>query len=308
MSHIIHKDALSPAPKKAQALAHELTKGNNAVLGVLFYGSGLWKTIEQDTVLDFYLLVDNFKSYGAPLSHRFWGSLLPPNVYYAEKQMNGEALRCKYAVMTLRQFTRAARGFAVAPSIFARFAQPCRLIAPQNKQTEQDILRALEDANRTFHRRTLPLLKNHRITAEEIWQTGLSETYKSELRSEKKDRNASIYEAAPESFKERTALYSQKQPHTLSAAQEDFYLAHVPFWKKLLTTINTPIRRYGGKLVTLLRLVKAPLTFDGAVDYIVWKIERHSGQKLEPTTFQRNHPLIAGWPLLFKVLKNKIAR
>lgn len=308
MSNIIHKDALAPAPAPARAMAKSLAESNEAVLGVLFYGSGLWKNIEQDTVLDFYLIVDSFKNYGAPLSHRFWGTLLPPNVYYAEKTIDGQTVRCKYAVMTLRQFNRAARGVAIAPSIFARFAQPCRLLAPRDASAQRKILLALEAANGTFHRRSLPLLGARHTTPKAIWEAGLAETYKSELRSEKKGRNVSIYEAAKASFDARTALFSHHHPRQLAGTPEGEYTPNISPGRRFFTWLNTPFRRYGGKLVTLLRLVKAPLTFDGAVDYIVWKIERHSGQKIEPTDFQRRHPLIGGWPLLFKVLLLKIAR
>ena len=308
MTNIIHTDALKPVRPEVLEMATAVCAGNKAVKGVLFYGSGLWKELAEDTVLDFYLIVDSFKAYGAPVSHRFWGSILPPNVYYTEKQIQGRTMRCKYAVMTYGQFNRACAGFAIAPSVWARFAQPCRLLCPRGKTAQAKLLTALENANSTFHRRTLPLLKAGSHSPETIWTVGLSETYKSELRSEKKGRNTSIYSAAPESFKARTELFSHKFPQVLVPAPSGQYNPLVSQSKRMFAFLNRPFRRYGGKLVTLLRLIKAPLTFDGAVDYIVWKIERHSGQKLEPTKFQRKHPLIGGWPLLFKALKNKMAR
>ena len=308
MTNIIHTDALKPVRPEVLEMARAICGENKAVKGVLFYGSGLWKELAEDTVLDFYLIVDSFKGYGVPLSHRFWGSMLPPNVYYTEQNIQGRTMRCKYAVMTFKQFSRACRGFAIAPSIWARFAQPCCLLCPRDKTVQAKLLTALEKANSTFHRRTLPLLKAGNHSPESIWTAGLSETYKSELRSEKKGRNASIYSATPESFKARTELFSHKFPQVLVPTTGGLYKPSVPRAKRIFTFLNTPLRRASGKLVTLLRLIKAPLTFDGAVDYIVWKIERHSGQKLEPTNFQRKHPLIAGWPLLFKVLKNKMAR
>ena len=41
------------------------------------------------------------------------------------------------------------------------------------------------------------------------------------------------------------------------------------------------------------RLAKATLTFTGGVDYILWKVERHSGVRLEVSPFLRRHPLLA---------------
>ena len=308
MTHIIYEEALESAPPEAIAMANAITKGNPAVLGCLFYGSGLWKTIEHDTVLDFYVIVDSYKNYGAPLSHCFWGTWLPPNVYYTEKTLNGEIIRCKYAVITWAQFYRSARGFSIAPSIFARFSQPCRLLCAKNDTAQEKIIKALYEANTTFHRRTLRLLAKRKISPAEIWQVGLAETYKSELRSEKKGRNTSIFTAAPESFLGRTALFSQNHPNLLKHMGAQAYENCTPSWQRYCAFFLSPFRRYGGKLVTLLRLIKAPLTFEGSVDYIVWKIERHTGEKLTPTNFQRRHPLVAGWPLLYKALKNKVVK
>ena len=304
---IIQKDACTPCPPEATAMAEQLYNNNPAVLGVLFYGSGLWKKIEEDTVLDFYVIVDSFKSYGSPLTHRFWGTLLPPNVYYVEHTKGDKTLRCKYAVMTYAQFYAAAKGLAIAPSIWARFSQPCRLVLSKNSHAKEKLLTALHAANTTFHKRTLPHLKHTTLTAKVLWEAGLKETYQCELRSEKKGRNSSIYEAQATHFNLRTQLFSNAYPNWLSPEGENY--KKPPFLvRHTLAFLNTPLRRYSGKLITLLRLLKAPLTFTGAVSYIIWKIERHSGVKLEATPFQHKYPLIGAWPLLFKVLTKKIAR
>ena len=40
--------------------------------------------------------------------------------------------------------------------------------------------------------------------------------------------------------------------------------------------------------------MKASFTFDGGLSYLVWKIERHSGVKVEITPFMRRHPRLGG--------------
>src|SRR5690606_17017046 len=52
-------------------------------------------------------------------------------------------------------------------------------------------------------------------------------------------------------------------------------------------------RRRLGKPLTALRLAKAVFTFAGAADYAAWKIERHTGVKVELTPWRRRHPLLA---------------
>ena len=53
-----------------------------------------------------------------------------------------------------------------------------------------------------------------------------------------------------------------------------------------------------GKFWSVARLVKAAFTFTGGADYMVWKIERHSGHHIELSDWQRRHPVITGFMLL----------
>ena len=71
---------------------------------------------------------------------------------------------------------------------------------------------------------------------------------------------------------------------------------------------NQSLRRLAGKLLSALRLAKAAFTFQGGADYIVWKIERHSGKKIVLTDWQKRHPIIAGVMLLGALLRNGAVR
>jgi hypothetical protein len=50
-----------------------------------------------------------------------------------------------------------------------------------------------------------------------------------------------------------------------------------------------------------MRLVKSAFTFEGGVDYLLWKIERHSGVRVEVSDRVRRHPLIFGWGTLIEL-------
>jgi len=68
------------------------------------------------------------------------------------------------------------------------------------------------------------------------------------------------------------------------------------------------LRRIQGKALSLLRLAKAVFTFRGGVDYILWKLERHSGVKIEASERVRRHPLIYGWGLAWRLYRQGILR
>ena len=44
-------------------------------------------------------------------------------------------------------------------------------------------------------------------------------------------------------------------------------------------------------------------TFEGAVDYVRWKIERHSGVQLELSPRARRHVLVTGWIVAWRLYR-----
>ena len=60
-------------------------------------------------------------------------------------------------------------------------------------------------------------------------------------------------------------------------------------------------RRVMGKALSVCRLFKSAFTFDDPVDYLLWKIERHSGVRETATPLQRKYPLVFAWPLVWRL-------
>ena len=62
-------------------------------------------------------------------------------------------------------------------------------------------------------------------------------------------------------------------------------------------------RRRHGKIISLVRLAKASFTFAGGVDYLAWKISRHSGAEIQVKAWHRRLPLLAALILLPRLLR-----
>jgi hypothetical protein len=60
------------------------------------------------------------------------------------------------------------------------------------------------------------------------------------------------------------------------------------------------VRRLQGKALSVLRLLKASFTFDGGLPYLAWKIERHSGVRIEITPFMRRFPRLGAIGALWR--------
>jgi len=58
----------------------------------------------------------------------------------------------------------------------------------------------------------------------------------------------------------------------------------------------------------VLRLLKAALTFDRGMDYVVWKVERHSGVRLEVAPWERRFPLLAAPGLYCRLRRRGLLR
>lgn len=281
LTALIAQETSIAAPPEVQKLSAAI-QARGKVSSILFYGSGLWKQPEDDTVYDFYVLVDRFRDFDARMFPAMLGAFLPPNVYYMEIQDGEKTLRGKYAVMRVDQFSRAAKGLALTPQIWARFAQPCRITYSRNN----DIHDALADCVLSFHRKALPLTLAE-ASPREIWLRGLSKTYGAELRSERPERTEILFDANAQSFIRRSELSIPLLPNIKRGSK--------------CAVITSRIKRPLQKLVTFFRLAKATLTFENGVDYALWKIQRQSGVRLEATDFQRRYPLIGAWPLVWKL-------
>jgi hypothetical protein len=302
----IGAEAAQPIGEAAAALVEAILRrhGRSAV-AVLFYGSCLRRadpTAAEDPVYDFYLLVDDYRhSYEGPLA-AFANAALPPNVFYLETLWHDRTLRAKYAIVSLPQFRHAVSPRAFHSYFWARFAQPVRLAHVRDEGLRAIVLEALADAVVTLATRTLGL-SGDRFTSAEFWTRAFRATYAAELRAEGADRARLVYDAD-------RARYDGMTEMALRAAGFDVQITadgrlSVPGADRARRTAVTAwwFRRVAGKLLSILRLAKGVFTFDGGVDYILWKIERHSGVKAAATPWQRRHPLLAAPGLAWRLYR-----
>ena len=69
---------------------------------------------------------------------------------------------------------------------------------------------------------------------------------------------------------------------------------------------DAKLRRGQGKLLSILRLVKGLFTFEGGLDYIAWKLERHSGEEIHIPDKVRRAPLIHLWAFFWGLYRRGI--
>lgn len=269
----------------------------SSIAAILFYGSCLRRNMPTEGVLDFYVLVDDYRQFYEGWLPALANALLPPNVFYAECPWGSGRLRAKYAVISLRQFCDGTSRRSLQTSLWARFAQPARLVAVRDAAVSAEVERALGEAVVAMVEAALPLLPDS-FTPTELWNTAFVATYGAELRSEGPARATELYDAD-------RARYDALIPLALAVAGRAVDRSEIgpvvridlPAASRRRGQLLWRLRRPLGKLLNVLRLAKGALTFSGGIDYILWKVERHSGVRVTASPWQRRHPLLAA-PLL----------
>ncbi len=267
---------------------------NGAVRGLVFYGSAMRQGEAADKMYDFYVIVDRYKSvYGSGLK-RLGAWLLPPGVHFMQiTGENGKRLRSKYSVVSEKAFHRRARGGAFESMLWARFAQPS-IVVSENPTVYDELIDTLALSCQHFANEIRPLLSD-KVDPLSPWVRGLSESYRTELRPERPDARAREIVARFEARYRRLSeiLFAAE----LAAPPEPDRL------RAMLCQARWIMRRIVGKPMGALRVLKAATTFDAGLDYILEKVQSHSGVRLQVTEAERKRPLLHAPSLAWRLYR-----
>ncbi|HXE03073.1 MAG TPA: hypothetical protein VN518_00450 [Methyloceanibacter sp.] len=269
-------------PRVSEVAGAIAAKHRAASRSLLFYGSCLREERLDGLMLDFYLLVSDYHAAYGKRWLAIANRLIPPNVFYLEH--NG--LVSKYAVLSEADFHRLAGPETSSVSVWARFAQPSRLVWTADEAARERAIDAVSRAAPTLLAAARPKPGEEALG---LWRRAFALTYSAELRAERKGRATSVVDLDPKRYERFSAP-------ALDAAQS------------IRPHRNWAWRRVEGKALSVARLAKASLTFAGGADYIAWKINRHAGADIRLKPWQRRHPLLAGISLLPRLLRSGAVR
>lgn len=274
--------ALPVDPRVAAMAAALAAQYPGSARAVLFYGSCLRESELDGLMLDFYLIVSDY----GDAYHRRWlaaaNRLIPPNVF----PFQSDGLIAKYAVLSEADFHRLNGAETRNVSVWARFAQPSRLVWTVDDTAAARAVSAVARAAPTL------LAAAGRVAGEDMldwWRRAFRLTYSAELRAERKARAQSVVDADPD-------RYRRFGPPAAAAIPAK---AKSGGWLR---------RRLEGKGLSIVRLAKASLTYAGGIDYLAWKINRHAGTAIEIKPWQRRWPLLAALTLVPRLMKSGAIR
>ena len=277
-------------PRVADVAAAIAARYGEAARAVLFYGSCLRQRELGGLMLDFYLIVSDYReAYGRGWL-AFANRLIPPNVFPFEHQ----GLVAKYAVLSEADLARECGPEAGSVSVWARFAQPARLVWAKDQAARMRTIASVARAAPTLFALTRPMMASGADDPIQVFRAGFALTYGAELRAERQERSGAIVDADPDYYRRLgVAVLAAGLPPERSPRAE------ARAWRG---------RRRKGKALTVVRLMKASTTFAGGIDYLAWKINRHAGTRIEIKPWQRRWPLVGALILLPRLLKRGAIR
>ena len=287
LRELFAKELAQPVDPRVTAMAEAIAaEHSGAARGVLFYGSCLRQKQLDGLMLDFYLIVSDYRE----AYEQGWlataNRLIPPNVFYFEHG----GLSSKYAVLSEADFARFCSPEAPDLSVIARFSQPSRLVWSSGYDSRLRIEDAVASAPVALATMTRPMLAEaERDDPLALWRRAFELTYGTELRAERKERPGSIVERDADFYRKITKALPALE--SIPNAQRT--------WQRF---------RGRGKRAQIMRLAKASFTFAGGPDYIAWKINRHAGTDIQLKPWQRKWPLLAAISLLPRLLRSGAVR
>ncbi len=300
-------------PTLAALLAQLNARFHGAICCTLVYGSCLRSGDIYDGLLDLYLICDSYRAaYRRPLlAAANW--LLPPNVFYAEQPPAGRHGRGQdtaqqgHGDFVARLPARLLPGLVRVLYLGSLRTADAHPVRPR---------RAVAGAGRSGPHRgrahaaanALPALPPEGSLST-LWEQALALSYATELRTERSGRAQELVQSSMDFY---TALTHQHAAHLgfpLALYEQDGawrYRSRTGGFRRHTATLAWALRRGQGKLLSVLRLVKALFTFDGGLDYIAWKLERHSGEAILIPDKVRRAPLIHLWGFFWGLYRRGI--
>jgi hypothetical protein len=295
-----------PADTRA-LVAGLLPRFGESLVAVILYGSCMRAQHYREGIVDLYVIVDSYKKAYKERHLRYLNAWLPPNVFYMETSgQDSSIIRIKYTVISLGDLKRGCTTWFHS-YLWSRFAQPVRILYASNRETRDILHDTSARAALTFLRTTLPALGRERVDAEAIWINGLSLTYASELRPER-DRARYITHQNLGDFIRLTHCAAPALTDLIQVLPQGYYQSLADDRLRVRTLRLWRLRRWQGRVLSVLRLSKAVFTFRDCVDYAAWKIQRHTGIRINVTPGLQRHPILFGFSVLWRLLRRDALR
>jgi hypothetical protein len=295
------------APEYGVLTAALSAKFGAAIDGIILYGSCLRSNDFENKIIDLYVIVDNYRHAYREKYLSILNGLLPPSVFYLESKHQDTIIRAKYSVISMKDFESGVLSWFHS-YLWARFAQPVRILFTRDAACKKRLDVILACSVLSFLRASLPLLGQCTADAEKIWINALSYAYTAELRPERENRAKQLTYLNMGDYTRLTSYAAPALADLITPEPRGYYRCLADEGSRRQALRNWRLRRWQGRILSVLRLIKATFTFRDCINYAAWKIQRHTGVSITVTPAMQRHPVLKGSTLLWQLVRRGIIR
>jgi len=284
---------------------------DGGVEAVVFYGSRLHRAgPDLHSAVDFVVVVSDYGRFYRVLRKerlihrpalvmRLLARVLPPNSIGFRPE-SGPLAKC--LVISSDHLARAVGPNRRDHFMLGRLSQAVEIVWARDMEARVRVEKLLGEARARVWEWLTPFLPD----AFDVFALGrlmLQVSYATELRPEEPDRALQVHEAQEGGLR---SLLSE----LLKAATRDGILQRTGDWYRLAAPVSSATRRRVRRYLrrsqrrSTARWFKHIVTFDGWLDYVVWKVERRTGQTVRLGFWERRWPLFFIWPRLVRTLRS----
>jgi hypothetical protein len=312
----IHRSASVCGGDVALAAAEVGRAGGEAVLAVLFFGSR--KTRPSDdpwSAHDFFVVVSGYREFytalkangqlrRSPLLVSALNGWLPPNQVSIRPRVGERTLHAKCAVLSMAALARETSPARRDHFCAGRLFQPVELAWARGETAAGLALDAVVNAHRLTYAWGRPYLPAD-FDAPDYAQRLLEVSMAQEIRPEPPGRAAALFDSQRE-------YHRHVYPALLGELHARGELRDCGGGRYALVRPASSAERARQRWFFRWSLVRATarwakymITFEGWLEYIVHKAERHGGASIVLSERERRWPVLFLWPRLLRYLRRK---
>ena len=306
----------SPRPDALEIARSLLASAGDSVQAIVFFGSRKTRAAPDPwSAYDFFVLVRGYREVYEALRRaghlgaraRLSAALnrvLPPNqLSLSGVDAAGSAWRAKCSVITLSRFLRETSPRRRDHFCLGRMFQPAEVLYAADRDVADALLGALLQALLLTYDWSRPWLPT-RFDVDEYCRTLLRVSLAQEIRPEPAGRAEILRAAQQDELRPvyATLLLDLAAAGELRAEDGRFSAVRPP---RRLERLRKRLYFRWSLLRATARWLKYTVTFEGWLDYLVHKAERHSGRAIALTPRERRLPLLFLWPRVIRYLREK---
>jgi hypothetical protein len=280
------------------------TLGSRA-LAILGYGSTLSSITRSSTSTpDFYVVVRSYWSFHRRWTHALLNSILPPSIYH----FTVDGRTAKYNVISLNDLKRETAHPSDCYNV-GRLSKHIVVAWAYSAELNETVAQVQLAAMTTIARKVYYLLPRS-FMVEELAKESLRISYLADIRVEASDKVDRLFDAQKDFY---LGVYSDiahrvlREEHNLLPNDAGYTKTNLGMghsWGKMCTQFFIAKSRLRAQM----RWPKGILTVEGWVDYVLAKIERTQGIKIELSAKEKKYWYIFAWKHFIRLRKKNLIK